>query len=145
MEQVDQFGSFGGDDFDPDCLEMIRNQRDLYVEEIAIMRGIMGRLRQNLLTVLAERDQLWTEVRIVRGFNQLSVQKWMAGGGDGAPAPSLEEIDVKYHELLLVVKVTQKENEHLRQELAAARAMAVDEKMDADRLRSQVSWLQGKR
>lgn len=54
---------------------MIRNQRDLYVEEIAIMRGIVGRLRQNLLTVLAERDQLWTEVRIVRGFTQLSVQK----------------------------------------------------------------------
>lgn len=52
---------------------------------------------------------------------------------------------MKYHELLLVVNVTQKENEHLRQELAAARAMAVDEKMDADRLRSQVSWLQGKR
>ena len=145
MEQVDEFGSFGGDDFDPDCLEMIRNQRDLYVEEIAIMRGIMGRLRQNLLTVLAERDQLWTEVRIVRGFNQLSVQKWMAGGGEGAPARALEEIDVKYHELLLVVNVTQKENEHLRQELAAARAMAIDEKMDADRLRSQVSWLQGKR
>lgn len=145
MEQVDEFGSFGGDDFDPDCLEMIRNQRDLYVEEITIMRGIMGRLRQNLLTVLAERDQLWAEVRIVRGFKQLSVQKWMAGGGDGAPAPALEEVDVKYHELLLVVNVTQKENEHLRQELAAAQAMAVDEKIDADRLRSQVSWLQGKR
>lgn len=145
MEQVDEFGSFEGDDFDPDCLEMIRNQRDLYVEEIAIMRGIMARLRQNLLTVLAERDQLWTEVRIVRGFKQLSVQKWMAGGGNGAPAPSLEEIDVKYHELLLVVNVTQKESEHLRQELATARAMAIDEKMDADRLRSQVSWLQGKR
>lgn len=52
---------------------------------------------------------------------------------------------VKYHELLLAVKVCQKENEHLRQELAAARAMAIDEKMDADRLRSQVIWLQGKR
>ena len=109
------------------------------------MRGIMGRLRQNLPTVLAERDQLWAEVRIVRGFKQLSVQKWMAGGGDGAPAPALEEIDMKYHELLLAVKVSQRENEHLRQELAAARAMAIDEKMDADRLRSQVSWLQGKR
>ncbi|RAU40147.1 hypothetical protein [Pseudomonas sp. RIT411] len=145
MEQVDEFGSFGGDDFDPDCLEMIRNQRDLYVEEIAIMRGIMSRLRQNLLTVLTERDQLWAEVRIVRGFNQLSVQNWMAGGGDGAPAPQLEEIDVKYHELLLAVNICQKESEHLRQELATARAMAIDEKMDADRLRSQVSWLQGKR
>lgn len=145
MERVDEFGCFGSDDFDPDSLEMIRNQRDLYVEEIAIMRGIMGRLRQNLLTVLAERDQLWTEVRIVRGFNQLSVQKWMAGGGDGAAAPQLEEIDVKYHELLLAVNIFRKENEHLRQELASARAMAIDEKMDADRLRSQVSWLQGKR
>ncbi|MEJ8320450.1 hypothetical protein [Pseudomonas oryzihabitans] len=145
MEQVEEFGSFRGDDFDPDCPEMIRNQRDLYIEEIAIMRGIMGRLRQNLLTVLAERDQLWTEVRIVRGFKQLSVQKWMAGGGDGAPAPSLEEVDVKYHELLLAVNICQKESEHLRQELALARAMAIDEKMDADRLRSQVSWLQGKR
>ncbi|WP_434774698.1 hypothetical protein [Pseudomonas oryzihabitans] len=144
MEQVDDFGSFGGDDFDPDCLEMIRNQRDLYFEEITIMRGIMGRLRQNLLTVLAERDHLWTEVRIVRGFKQLSVQQWMAGGGDGAPAPALEEIDMKYHELLLAVNVTQKESEHLRQELAKARAMAIDKKMDADRLRSQVSWLQGK-
>ncbi len=141
MEQVDEFGSFGGDDFDPDCLEMIRNQRDLYVEEIAIM----GRLRQNLLTVLAARDQLWTEVRIVRGFSQLSVQKWMAGGGEGAPARALQKIDMKYHELLLAVNVTQKESEHLRQELAKARAMAIDEKMDADRLRSQVSWLQGKR
>lgn len=141
MEQVDEFGSFGGDDFDPDCLEMIRNQRDLYVEEIAIM----GRLRQNLLTVLAARDQLWTEVRIVRGFKQLSVQKWMAGGGEGAPARALQKIDMKYHELLLAVNVTQKESEHLRQELAKARAMAIDEKMDADRLRSQVSWLQGKR
>ena len=145
MEQVEEFGSFGGDDFDPDCLEMIRNQRDLYVEEIAIMRGIMGRLRQNLLTVLAERDQLWTEVRIVRGFKQLSAQKWMAGGGDGAPAPQLAEIDMKYHELLLAVDICQKESEHLRQELATARAKAIDEKMDADRLRSQVSWLQGKR
>ena len=145
MEKIDEFGSFGGDDFDPDCLEMIRNQRDLYVEEIAIMRGIMGRLRQNLLTVLAERDQLWTEVRIVRGFKQLSVQQWMAGGGDGAPAPALEEIDVKYHELLLAVNVIQTESEHLRQELAKARAIAIDEKIDADRLRSQVSWLQGKR
>jgi len=110
MEQVEEFGSFGGDDFDPECLEMIRNQRDLYVEEIAIMRGIMARLRQNLLAVLAERDQLWTEVRIVRGFSQLSVQKWMAGGGDGAPARALEEIDMKYHELLLAVNVTQKES-----------------------------------
>lgn len=145
MDQVDEFDSFGGDDFDPDCLEMIRNQRDLYVEEIAIMRGIMGRLRQNLLTLLAERDQLWAEVHIVRGFKQLSVQKWMAGGCDGAPAPPLEEADVKYHELLLVVNITQKENEHLRQELAVARAMAIDEKIDADRLRSQIKWLQGKR
>lgn len=145
MEQVDEFGSFGGNDFDPDCLEMIRNQRDLYVEEIAIMRGIMGRLRQNLLTVLAERDQLWTEVRIVRGFKQLSVQKWMAGGGEGAPARELEEIDVKYHELLLAVNVTQKESEHLRQELAKARAMAIDEKMNANQLRSQIKWLQGER
>lgn len=57
----------GGDDFDPHCLEMIRNQRDLYGEEITVMHGIIGRLHQNLLTVLAERDQLWTEVRIVRG------------------------------------------------------------------------------
>lgn len=145
MEQVDEFGSFGGDDFDPDCLEMIRNQRDLYVEEIEIMRGIMGRLRQNLLTVLAERDQLWTEVKIVRGLKQLGVQKWMAGGGDGAPAPSLQPIDEKYHQLLLAVDISQQENGHLRKELAAARAMAVDEKMDADRLRSQVSWLHGKR
>lgn len=145
MEQVDEFGSFGNDDFDPDSLEMIRNERDLYIEEIEIMRGVMGRLRQNLLTILAERDQLWTEVRIVRGFNQLSVQKWMAGGGDGAPAPALEEIDVKYHELLLAVDISQKESDHLRQELATARAMAIDEKMDADRLRSQISWLQGKR
>jgi len=143
MEQGDEF-SFGDDDFDPDCLEMIRIQRDLYVGEIPITRGIMGRLRQNLLTVLAERDQLWTEARIVRDFTQFSVQQWMAGGGDGAPAPSLEEIDVKYHELLLVVNITQKENEQLRQELAAARAMAVNEKMDADRLRSQMSWLQGR-
>ncbi|WP_295460533.1 hypothetical protein [uncultured Pseudomonas sp.] len=145
MEQVDEFGSFGNDNFDPDSLEMIRNERDLYIEEIEIMRGVMGRLRQNLLTILAERDQLWTEVRIIRGFKQLSVQKWMAGGGDGAPAPALEEIDVKYHELLLAVDICQKESEHLRQELATARAMAVDEKMDAERLRSQVSWLQGKR
>lgn len=145
MEQVDEFGSFGNDDFDPDSLEMIRNERDLYIEEIEIMRGVMGRLRQNLLTILAERDQLWTEVRIIRGFKQLSVQKWMAGGGDGAPARALEEIDVKYHELLLAVDICQKESEHLRQELVTARAMAIDEKMDADRLRSQVSWLQGKR
>ncbi|MDT3718423.1 hypothetical protein [Pseudomonas oryzihabitans] len=144
MEQ-DEFGSFGNDDFDPDSLEMIRNERDLYIEEIEIMRGVMRRLRQNLLTILAERDELWTEVRIIRGFKQLSVQKWMAGGGDGAPAPALEEIDVKYHELLLAVDICQKESEHLRQELATARAMAIDEKMDADRLRSQVSWLQGKR
>lgn len=144
MEQ-DEFGSFGNDDFDPDSLEMIRNERDLYIEEIEIMRGVMGRLRQNLLAILAERDQLWTEVRIIRGFKQLSVQKWMAGGGDGAPARALEEIDVKYHELLLAVDICQKESEHLRQELAAARAMAVDEKMDAERLRSQISWLQGKR
>jgi len=145
MEQVDEFGSFGNDEFDPDSLEMIRNERDLYIEEIEIMRGVMGRLRQNLLTILAERDQLWTEVRIVRGFKQLNVQKWMAGGGDGAPARALEEIDVKYHELLLAVSICQQESEHLRQELVAARAMAIDEKMDADRLRSQVSWLQGKR
>ncbi|MDT3720366.1 hypothetical protein [Pseudomonas oryzihabitans] len=145
MEKVDEFGSFGNDEFDPDSLEMIRNERDLYVEEIEIMRGVMGRLRQNLLTILAERDQLWTEVRIVRGFKQLSVQKWMAGGGDGAPARVLEEIDVKYHELLLALDICQKESEHLRQELATARAMAIDEKMDADRLRSQVSWLHGKR
>ncbi len=68
-----------------------------------------------------------------------------AGGGDGAPAPQLEEIDVQYYELLLVVNISQKENDHLRQELAAARAMAVDVKMNADRLRSQVSWLQRKR
>ncbi len=145
MEQVDEFGSFGGDDVDPDSLEMIRNERDLYIEEIEIMRGVMGRLRQNLLTILAERDQLWTEVRIIRGFKQLSVQKWMAGGGEGAPAPSLEEIDMKYHELLLAVDICQKESEHLRQELATARAMAIDEKIAADRLRSQVSWLQGRR
>ena len=57
MEQVEEFGSLRGDDFDPDCLEMIRNQRFLYIEEIAIMRGIMGRQHQNLLTVLAERDE----------------------------------------------------------------------------------------
>lgn len=69
----------------------------------------------------------------------------MAGGGNGTPAPSLEEIDVKYHELLLVVNITQKENEYLRNELAAGRAMAIDEKMGADQLRSQLSWLQGKR
>ncbi|WP_144958509.1 hypothetical protein [Pseudomonas oryzihabitans] len=145
MEQVDEFGSFGGDDFDPDCLEMIRNQRDLYVEEIAIMRGIMGRLRQNLLTVLAERDQLWAEVRIVRGLQQLGVQKRLSYGGEGAPARPLEPVDEKYHQLLLAVNISQKENEHLRRELAAARAMAIDEKINADRLRSQVSWLQGKR
>ena len=79
------------------------------------------------------------------GFNQLSVQKWMAGGGEGAPARALEEIDVNYHQLLLAVNVTQKEKEHLRQELATAREMAIDEKISADHLRSQVSWLQGKR
>ena len=56
MGSFDESGSFGGDDFDPTCLEVIRNQRDLNVEEIAIMRGIMSRLRQSLLTVLAERD-----------------------------------------------------------------------------------------
>ncbi|WP_278440419.1 hypothetical protein [Pseudomonas oryzihabitans] len=52
---------------------------------------------------------------------------------------------MQYYELLLVVNISQKENDHLRQELAAARAMAVDVKMNADRLRSQVSWLQRKR
>jgi hypothetical protein len=36
-----------------------------------------------------------------------------------------------------------KVSEHLRQELA--RAMAIDEKMDANHVRSQVSWLQGTR
>lgn len=145
MEQVDEFGSFGNDDFDPDSLEMIRNERDLYIEEIEITRGVMGRLRQNLLTILAERDQLWTEVRIVRGLRQLGVQPRMAGGGDGAPARSLGPIDEKYRKLLLAVDIAEKESEHLRKELAAARAMAIDEKLDADRLRSQISWLQGKR
>nr|WP_314563233.1 hypothetical protein [uncultured Pseudomonas sp.] len=145
MEQVDEFGSFGGDDFDPDCLEMIRNQRDLYVEEIAIMRGIMSPLRQNLLTVLAERDQLWTEVRIVRGLQQLGVQKRLSYGGEGAPSRPLEPVDEKYHQLLLAVNICQKESEHLRQELASARAIAIEERMNADRLRSQISWMKGER
>ncbi|APQ10145.1 hypothetical protein BJP27_00930 [Pseudomonas oryzihabitans] len=47
--------------------------------------------------------------------------------------------------MLLAVDISQKESDHRRKELAAARAMAIDEKMDADRLRSQISWLQGER
>jgi cation transport regulator ChaB len=46
---------------------------------------------------------------------------------------------------LLPRNICQKVSEHLRQELSKARAMAIHEQMDADRLRSQVSWLQGKR
>lgn len=73
------------------------------------------------------------------------MQKRLSYGGEGAPARPLEPVDEKYHQLLLAANISHKENEHLRQELAAARTMAVDEKMVADRLRSQVNLLQGKR
>lgn len=78
-------------------------------------------------------------------LKQLEVQYWMADGGYSAHTPSLAPVDHQYHELLLEVNTSHKEVDHPRGELAAAQAVAIDEKMDADRRRRLISWLLGNR